>query len=314
MVKNPAFRKQSTSNLLMVRPVSFGFNPDTSDTNSFQSMAISKGAEGVSQKAWMEFDAFISLLKANHINVMVVDDTPAPPKPDAVFPNNWLTMSHDGTITLFPMAAKNRRPERRDDILMRLKADFEVNRIHDLSNYENSHQYLEGTGSMVFDHIHNLAYACISQRTNPELFREYCHQKDYIPIVFTATDKKGNPIYHTNVMMCIGSNVAIICGETIRDDNEWEMVLENLQATNHEVLDISFEQMSHFAGNMLEVENSRGDHFMVMSTRAYEGLDHKQIQTIERHLSIIHSPINTIETIGGGSARCMMVEIFLPEK
>ncbi len=295
----------------MVRPASFGFNPDTKDTNSFQSKDSGFNETEIQTKALAEFDTFVKTLRRNHVEVMVIEDTNTPTKPDAIFPNNWISMSHTGEITLFPMAAPNRRLERRADIVNKLTEHFEVYHTTDLSSHENERRYLEGTGSIVFDHRSRVAYACISERTHPALFETFCESINYTPLPFTALNQDNIPIYHTNVMMCIGTNMAVICRESIKDEKERQQVFCKLHSTGHEIFDISLEQMSQFAGNMLEVTNTRGEKLLVMSTQAFKSLKKEQVSTLERYVRIVHSPIYTIEKIGGGSARCMMAEIFL---
>ncbi len=306
--------RQSTSRLLMVRPAAFGFNPDTEDSNSFQSKDLNFSQKDINAEALAEFDAFVKKLRQNHVEVTVIDDTATPTKPDALFPNNWISMNHTGEITLFPMAAPNRRLERRADILEMLARDFEVHRTVDLSSDESDGKFLEGTGSIVFDHLFRVAFACASERTHPELFEKFCESINYTPLLFHAFDKGKKAIYHTNVMMCIGTYVAVICGESIKDQKEREQIFHKLESTGHEIIDISLEQMNQFAGNMLEVANTKGEKLLVMSTQAFKSLKKDQVDILDRHVRIVHSPLYTIEKTGGGSARCMMAEIFLQPK
>ena len=223
-------------------------------------------------------------------------------------------MGNTGEITLFPMAAPNRRLERRREIIQMLRRDFEVRNIMDLSPDENDDKFLEGTGSIVFDHISRVAYACISERTNPTLFEEFCKSINYIAVPFYAFDLEGKPIYHTNVMMCIGTDVALVCSESIKDQKERHRLVQKLKSASREIVDISFDQMNQFTGNMLEVTSTKEEKLLVMSTQAFKALNKEQIDTLEKHVRIIHSPLYTIEKTGGGSARCMMAEIFLPFK
>ncbi len=306
--------RQSTSRLLMVRPAAFGFNPDTEDSNSFQSKDLNFSQKDINAEALAEFDAFVKKLRQNHVEVTVIDDTSIPTKPDALFPNNWISMNHTGEITLFPMAAPNRRLERRVDILEMLARDFEVHQTVDLSSNESEGKFLEGTGSIVFDHLFRVAFACTSERTDPELFEKFCESINYTPLLFHAFDKDKKAIYHTNVMMCIGTYVAVICGESIKDQKEREQIFHKLESTGHEIIDISLEQMNQFAGNMLEVANTKGEKLLVMSTQAFKSLKKDQVDLLDRHVGIVHSPLYTIEKTGGGSARCMMAEIFLQPK
>lgn len=303
--------RQTTSTVMMVRPVSFVFNPQTAASNLFQKDEALMAAEELQRKVLLEFDRFVRILRDNHVEVVVIEDTPDPPKPDAIFPNNWIMMQHTGEICLFPMEAKNRRAERRKDILEKLESDFNVVQIHDLSSPEKEGKYLEATGSMIFDHPNQIAYACISPRTDRELFINFCRRNDYTPIPFRANDENGSAIYHTNVMMCIGTEVAVICSESIADRDERQAVLEKLRETGHEVVEITFDQMNHFAGNMLQLKSKKGNNLLVMSTQALKALNPQQVEQLEKHVQIVHSPLNTIERIGGGSARCMMAEIFL---
>ncbi len=304
--------RQSTSRIMMVRPVSFLFNQETASSNAFQIDEDLPPASEVLKNVLAEFDGFVDNLRTNGVEVTVINDTPNPPKPDAIFCNNWIMMQHSGEITLFPMEARNRRPERRKDILEKLKADYSVTAIHDLSGEEKNGKYLESTGSIVFDHENRLAYACLSARTNPELLRDFCNTNDYTPIAFSAYDQRGLPIYHTNVLMCVGSKLAIICSDAITDSNEKREVLEKLENTGHDIIDISYEQMNHFAGNMLELQGKNGDPLLIMSSQAYRSLNANQRDEITKHAKIVHSLLGTIERIGGGSARCMIAEIFLP--
>lgn len=302
---------QTTSEIMMIRPASFVFNQETAVSNLFQKKEVSMKPEELQRRAVVEFDAFVSKLRKNGVTVKVIDDTPDPPKPDAIFPNNWISTHQTGEIILYPMEAPNRRKERREDIIEKLKQDYAVSTVTDLSSSEKDGKYLEGTGSIVFDHLHKLAYACISPRTDADLLQSFCKSIDYTSISFTANDKNGKVVYHTNVMMCLGTDIAVICSESITDKEERKMVLQRLNSTKQEVVDIRFDQMNQFAGNMLEVKNSAGEALLVMSSQAYHSLNENQLKQLENRVKIAHSPIDTIEQIGGGSARCMMAEIFL---
>ncbi len=303
-------RLTTTAHILMIRPAKFAYNAETAVNNSFQ--VASSNDENVQIKALAEFDAFVDELTANGIDVTVVQDTPEPHTPDSIFPNNWISFHSNGTICLYPMFAVNRRLERKPHVLEAIKKKFIIKYTIDFSVYENNQTYLEGTGSMVLDRANQMAYACLSQRTNKFVLREFSKSMNYTPITFTANDESGNPIYHTNVMMCIADKYAVICLASITEDFEKEYVVKALESSGKQIIDITYNQLNHFAGNMLQVANDKGDKFLVMSTQAYDSLDANQIETIESFNPIIHSEITTIETNGGGSARCMMAEVFLP--
>jgi hypothetical protein len=303
--------KQATNNILMVRPATFAFNTETAGSNAFQS-EMSGNAAAIKQQVLEEFDAFVKTLQSGGVTVFVFDDTEHPEKPDAVFPNNWVTFHPDGTVILYPMFAPNRRLERRQDIIDALAKQFTVSNILDLSGYENANRFLEGTGSIVFDHKHKTAYACLSPRTDKALFLQVCEYLQYQPVYFYAHDKNGKEIYHTNVMMCIGENFAVICLDTITNPQERVMVAASLTNAGHQVIDITFEQMNAFAGNMLMVQSSSGKAILALSQSSYNSLASNQKEAIEKYCTLLPLAINTIETIGGGSARCMMAEIFLP--
>jgi len=305
---------QTTSSILMVRPSAFGFNPETAASNAFQNQISGASAEETKEKALTEFDHFVGLLRQKDIRVVVIEDTAAPEKPDAIFPNNWITLHRNGTIALYPMHAINRRFERRQEIVDILSQDFEVKNLVDFSHHEKDNKYLEGTGSMILDHENRLAYACLSPRTNLDLLQEFCAEFDFEPVVFQAYDHSGGLVYHTNVILCIGHRFAVLCTSTIREEQERKQVIESLTRTGHEIIDITSEQLRQYAGNMLEAKNPAGQHFLIMSEQAYKSLGPEQVQQIEKYAEIIAVPIYTIEHVGGGSARCMMAEIFLPEK
>lgn len=298
----------------MVRPATFGFNSETAASNAFQSKFQDLTPAEIKQQAISEFDNFVDLLRQKNIKVVVMEDTAAPEKPDAIFPNNWITLHRHGQVALYPMHAPNRRPERRQDIIETLKQDFEVTELVDFTRHEATGKYLEGTGSMILDHENRLAYACLSPRTDEQLLQEFCDKFSYKPVVFSAYDHSGGLVYHTNVILCIGHQFAVLCSETIRDEQERQSVINSLTSTGHEVIAITNQQLRQYAGNMLEVKNPEGQHFLVMSEQAYKSLRPDQVQTIEKYAEILLVPIYTIEHVGGGSARCMMAEIFLPEK
>ncbi len=301
---------QSTSHLLMIRPVSFGFNEQTAGSNAFQ---IKQGGKNeVQEKALIEFNNLVTLLRNNGVDVTVIDDTPEPHTPDSIFPNNWVSFHSDGNIFLYPMQAENRRLERREDIINQLEDCFKVHHIVDLSRFEHDHKFLEGTGSMVLDRIGKIAYACISPRTDKDVLAVFCEQTGYKAVCFDAVDEHGKAIYHTNVLMCVGSKFVVICLDSIPNPHERVTVIESLQSTRKEIIEISFEQMNQFAGNMLEVQNKNGEALIVMSQSAFKSLTEVQKTALGKHGRLIYSNINTIETNGGGSARCMIAEVHLP--
>jgi len=302
---------QTTSNLLMIKPVRFDFNAETAVNNSFQQASSD---QQVAEKAAAEFDRFVTVLRNAGIQVTVVEDTPEPHTPDSVFPNNWISFHDDGTVFLYPMFAVNRRLERKPHVLATIENKFHIKRTIDVSPYENQQLFLEGTGSMVLDRVNKIAYACLSPRTDLGVLNDWCSKSGFRPVAFTSVDSKGDPIYHTNVMMCIADAYAVICLDSIPDKNERDAVIETLKDTSKEIIEISFDQMNHFAGNMLQVQNTKGDRYLVMSSQAYNSLSSEQITSIETYNPILHSDITTIETNGGGSARCMMAEVFLSEK
>jgi len=303
--------KQSTSHILMVRPAAFGFNDQTAASNHFQQPETANHQPNILMQAQIEFDEAVKTLRANGITVHVAQDTCPPVKPDAVFPNNWVSFSENGTVFIYPMLTENRSAEVQLNIIENLKRKFNIHRIIDLR--ENSaNQSLEGTGSMVFDHLNRIAYASISARTSPELFSAFCKLINYRPVSFQSANLLGNPIYHTNVMMCIGEKFAVICLESISNHHQREEVEKTLLDTGHEIIEISNNQVTEFAGNMICIENKNGELLILMSERARRALNQKQSARLNVHGRIISVHIPTIETIGGGSARCMVAEIFCP--
>lgn len=299
----------------MIRPANFGYNEQTAASNPDQNNRPVN-----EQQALNEFDAFIVKLNNNGVNVFVFDDTPVPNKPDAIFPNNWVSFHPDGTVVLYPMCAPNRRLERRRDIIEKLKEDFRIERVRDLSDNEASGKFLEGTGSIVFDHENKIAYACLSPRTNEELFNETAVNLGYKPISFSAFTKNGGALYHTNVMMCVGQSFAAICVESIRNEDERNLVVESLRSNGKEIVQISFEQMlpakrglAGFTANMLAVTTNLHKTLLVLSQNAFKALSNEQRIILGKYGELLPIPIQEIEDIGGGSARCMMAEIFLPE-
>ena len=307
---NPIDMEQNTHQLLMIRPVNFGFNAETAVNNTFQKNI----AGNIQQKALQEFDAMVDLLRKNHLDVLVIEDTADPSTPDSIFPNNWISFHEDGRLFLYPMFAPNRRQERKAHVLDAIKHRFAVSEVVDLGKYEAENIFLEGTGSMVLDRENRIAYACLSPRTDEKLLNEFCRILGYSPVTFTSTDGGGIAIYHTNVMMCIAKTFAVICLASIRNAEERKMVVSSLQRTNKEIVDITSDQLNHFAGNMLQVKDVNGNLLLVMSAQAYNSLTTTQVEMLQKHNRIIHSSLDTIETAGGGSARCMMAEMFFGRK
>jgi hypothetical protein len=300
-----ATMKQSTSHFLMIRPAAFGFNTETAASNAFQKSHATGNAQ---QKALLEFDAMVSQLLNAGVHITVIEDTKYPPKPDAIFPNNWFSTHHDSTVVLYPMQALNRREECRLDVIEQLHQNHGINRLIDLRDEVVNDRFLEGTGSIVFDHQHKIAFACRSSRTDETLFTELCNILGYQPICFDAFDKTNQPIYHTNVVMAIGTNWAVCCTDTI-PKNQQTIVLNALNK-NHDLIEITQEQMAAFSGNMLELQSIEGDKLFVLSETAYQHLSKQQINTLAKHGRLLPISVSTIEQIGGGSVRCMMAELF----
>jgi hypothetical protein len=300
---------QTTSHLLMIKPVSFGYNAETAVNNAFQ---VKNDDQNVQQKALEEFNDFVNVLQGNGVDVTVVEDTAIPYTPDSIFPNNWVSFHQDGTLLLYPMYAVNRRAERKEHVLKTIAEKFEVANQVDLSSYEDQNMFLEGTGSMVLDRDNRIAYACISPRTNEEVLAAFCRQMNYKPVLFNAADGNGRAIYHTNVLMCVADRYVVICLESITAPDQQQFVSETIINSNKKIIGISLPQMGQFAGNMLQVENDKGEKLLVMSSQAYESLTNEQVKELSSYNRIIHSPLTTIETNGGGSARCMMAEVHLP--
>lgn len=308
-------RSQTTSNLLMIRPVSFGFNQETAESNAFQNAQFSEQTKDQSQQiALKEFDEMVSHLQKLGVNIIVIEDTIETYAPDSIFPNNWVSFHGNGTVITYPMQAENRRLERREDIINQISTSFYINRRLDLSNFESENKFLEGTGSMVLDRKYKIAYACLSPRTHVDVLKEFSIQMNYEVIVFNASDEAAKQIYHTNVIMCIGDRFAVICLEAIPDLDERLTVRNSLEQSGKRIIDISLAQMSQFAGNMLEVKNQKGESILVMSNSAYGSLQPKQLVILNEYCTVCHFDLSMIEGNGGGSARCMMAEIHLPLK
>jgi hypothetical protein len=297
---------QLASTILMVRPAGFAFNKQTAVNNSFQTESEALNHDKVLE----EFDAFVQELQEQQVDVIVINDNEKPQKPDAIFPNNWFCTLPNGTLALFPMHAPNRRLERRDEIIAQLKEKLNVTEVQDWTAFEANNLFLESTGSMVIDHDNKMIYACLSPRTDEMLLNKFAAVNGYQAISFIAADQQGRPIYHTNVMMHIGDGYAVVCSECIIDDEERKAVTDLLHSTGHIVITITYDQMNHFAGNMLQVESRTGQKITILSRQACDSLTALQIEALMAHTQLLPVDITTIETTGGGSARCMMAEIF----
>jgi len=298
-----------TSSVLMIRPVQFGFNEETAVNNTFQK----KGGDDVQDLALAEFNQFVALLESNGIDVAVVEDTDSPHTPDSIFPNNWFSTHSTGELVLYPMCAPNRRLERKEaplNVIKELGQKGCMKRIIDLSGCEADGRFLEGTGSLVLDRANKIAFVCRSPRSDESVLVKFCEELDYSYHYFDAYDSGMSLVYHTNVVMCIGNSFVVACLESIRDVGERDVFIEIVKKCNKEIVDISVEQMERFAGNMLQLKNRSGESILVMSSTAKNSLVNSQIETLKKHCEIITSKINTIETNGGGSARCMLAELF----
>lgn len=309
--------KQYTQTILMVEPVGFGFNEQTAVNNYFQNR-LDKDSNSIQQNALNEFRRMVTELRENGVNVLVLQDTPNPHTPDSIFPNNWISFHEDKTVAVYPMFAQNRREERREEDVFQMLEEkgFLVDEIIDYTSAEEEDIFLEGTGSIILDRVNKIAYAAISPRTDEELFIEFCEDFEYTPVTFTAYQTVGGerkPIYHTNVMMCVADDYAVICLNTLDDKQELKTVTEALVNSGKEIIDITEEQMNKFAGNMLQIGGMGESKFLVMSKTAYDSLSSEQIKAIEKYNPIIAPDIHTIETLGGGSVRCMIAEVFLPK-
>lgn len=304
---------QLASSVLMIRPVRFESNPMTAASNRFQSK--SKADPGAQNAiAQREFDALAATLREAGVNVVIVADTDEPHTPDSVFPNNWVSFHNDGRVVLYPMEAENRRTERRTEVIEQLSATgaFVVREILDLSGHEEAGHYLEGTGSMVLDRANHVVYACLSSRTHLDPLGEFAQRMDYDVVTFDAVDRDGASIYHTNVLMSIGEEIAVICAEAIVREEQRAAVLQRLAASGHELILLSYDQLKAFAGNLLELRSSDGKRVVAMSQQAYDALDETQIERLRASGNIVASDIRNIETLAGGSVRCMLAEIHLP--
>lgn len=310
--------QQITNTILMVRPVAFRMNEQTAVNNYYQKVLDGLLPETVQAKAQQEFDAYVEKLSAIGVNVVVIQDTKEPDTPDSIFPNNWVSFHENGNVGLYPMYAENRRHERREDILVELeKAGYHIENIVDYTSAEEEEIFLEGTGSLLLDRVNQKAYCALSPRADEGLFIEFCEDFEYTPVVFTANQTvngERKAIYHTNVMMCLAETFAVICLECIDDKKERENVKKHLKQDGKEIIVITEAQVNNFAGNMLQVKGANDEPFLIMSNAAHESLTESQVKAIEKHCKIVSSSLDTIEACGGGSARCMMAEVFLPKK
>jgi hypothetical protein len=302
---------QSSNHILLIKPAGFSYNKETAASNAFQT-SLAKNKQMIDKLIIQEFDRMVQSLVNKGMNVTVIDDTITPIKPDAIFPNNWVTFHADGTVVLYPMLALNRRLERRMDVLKKLEETFVIKELIDLSIYEKEGLFLEGTGSIIFDHIHKMAYACTSPRTDKQLFIETCSKIGYKPVHFSSVDAQGKEIYHTNVMMSIGNGFSVVCLDSITNQTEKEFLIESLTSTGHQIIDISQEQTNSFCGNMLELELPGKKNILAMSKSAFQSLSDAEKNVLNDFCELLPFDIDTIEQIGGGSVRCMIAEIFLP--
>ena len=300
---------QAPSSIVMVRPASFGSNPQTASTNAFQNVQPTSNEE-INKIAVEEFDRAVEKLRAHDIDVNVVEDSQSPQKPDAIFPNNWISFHEDGSVILYPMMAENRRMERTIPILETIKKKYQVRQVLDYSSQKLSNEFLEGTGSVVFDYQNRIGYACRSARTHERILNEVCLSLGYKPVLFDAVDERGQPIYHTNVLMCVGTHFAVICLDAIKHDDDQETLLGLMSTTKHQVVAISYAQMKMFAGNMIEVTTKAGEHIVLLSEQAFNSLLPSQVNAITKHAALLPLTINTIEQYGGGSVRCMVAGVF----
>ena len=297
--------------ILMVRPYQFYFNQQTAANNFFQSNI---NIENANELAIAEFDAMVEKLRAHQIKVNVVQDTKDPSTPDSIFPNNWVSTHEGGTLCLYPMFAQNRRAERKLSVIDFLESNYQIQNTLDLTDFEKEGIFLEGTGSMVLDHQNKLAYGCLSERLDKNAFYEWCDKMQFKAIAFKAVDDKAQPIYHTNVMMCMGDQFVVICLDSIPNEKEKQMLVDSFDQTNKEVITISQDQLNHFAGNMLQVFNINEKPHLIMSKQAFTSLSTEQVNSLEKYNPILPISIPTIEALGGGSTRCMMAEIYLINK
>lgn len=309
--------QQTTNTILMIRPVNFRMNEQTAVNNYYQESINGVLPETINTKAQKEFDAYVDKLRNIGVHVIVVNDRKETDTPDSIFPNNWVSFHENGDVGLYPMFAENRRLERREDILETLEEKgFEIINIIDYTSAEEEQVFLEGTGSIILDRVNRKAYCALSPRADEDLFIEFCEDFEYTPVIFTSNQTingERKAIYHTNVMMCIGETFAVICLSSIDDKKERKNVIKHLKEDGKEIIDITEKQVNNFAGNMLQVKAANNEPYLIMSQAAYDSLTVSQVKTIKKHTKVLSSSLETIETCGGGSARCMMAEVFLPK-
>lgn len=310
--------KQTTNTVLMIRPIAFRMNEQTAVNNYYQKILDDLTPATVNVKAQEEFDRFVDVLEQNGVNVVVVQDTIDPDTPDSIFPNNWISFHQNGEVVLYPMFAENRRLERREDVLEALEdKGFVIEQLMDYTSAEDEDIFLEGTGSMIIDRANKKVYCALSPRADEELVIQFCEDHEMLPVIFesfqTVNDER-KLIYHTNVMMCLGETFAVICLDSIDDKKERKNVVKQLKEDGKEIVEITEEQVNNFAGNMLELVNNNNERLLIMSTQAHDVLTDTQKQTLSQHAKIVHSSLDIIEACGGGSARCMLAEVFLPKK
>ena len=298
---------QNAKRILMIRPAKFAYNEQTAENNFFQEKFE---IPNLNEKAIAEFDNFVKVLRDNAIKVIIIQDSESPHTPDSIFPNNWFSTHPTGEYVLYPMFALNRRAERKQDVLGALRRHYTVNKTIDLTSWEKENKFLEGTGSIILDHSNKIAYACLSIRTNESVFIEFCEKMNFEPVLFNSFDENNNPIYHTNVMLSIGEKLAIICADSITDEEERKRVINSLLKTKKEIIEISMDQMNHFCANVIEVDTMENESCLIMSESAENAFTTDQKNVIMQHCKIISSSLQNIEQAGGGSARCMIAEIF----
>lgn len=310
--------QQTTNTILMIRPINFRRNEQTAVNNFYQKESDDVLPETENAKAQKEFDAFVEKLRQVGVHVLVINDTEEFDTPDSIFPNNWISFHENGTVALYPMFAENRRKERREDVLDKLEEQgFLIENIVDYTSAEAANVFLEGTGSLLLDRVNRIAYCALSARADEELFIEFCEDFEYTPVVFTAyqtVDGKRKPIYHTNVMMCLAETFAVVCLDAIDNKSERKNLIKHLQESGKEIIRITEAQVNNFAGNMLQVKGNNHKPYLILSQAAYNSLTTGQRNVIQKHCDMLSSSLDTIEACGGGSARCMMAEVFLPKK
>ena len=306
--------KQTTNDIFMLRPAHFGFNAETAESNSFQSNDGELSEEEIQKLAIKEYDDLVRRLTDVGITVHSFEDDPSVVTTDAVFPNNWVSFHHGGYVVTYPMYSPNRRGEKREDIIKQLEENFKIEKRYSFDYYEEKDQFLEGTGSMCLDRANQMIYACISERTNVKVLEKFAVLSNFRKLMFHAVDRKGDPIYHTNVMMGIGNKIAVVCLECVTDEEERKNLVKSLKNGGKEIIEITLDQMEAYAGNVLELQKPDGSGLLVMSEQAFRAFEPEQINTMKQHVDFLYSPIPTIEKYGGGSVRCMITEIFLEKK